>query len=102
MAWRPRLSLALGIAAVGLLVYLVTGHGLHAPPAMEEAMHGSEFAGLCLVLFTLVTPLALVLPRLRPQADSPPLLSSVLAVVPVEGPPVQARASPVWLQRFLR
>jgi hypothetical protein len=94
---RPR-SCALAALATAFVIYLVAGHAYHPGQTMDKAAMG---AGICIVL---VTGAAVAL--LRP----PPPRAARLELERVEAPstpppplppPARARASPVWLQRFL-
>lgn len=93
------------LAAVVVVVYLCIGHGLSGSSMgmhdMNSVGHG---IGICLVLVSLVAVLALKLlrsseswtsnwaPFALPAFPSPPSLPSRAG----------ARASPIWLQRFLQ
>ena len=87
---------ALGVAFVA---YLVAGHALHPGQTMDEAAMGS---GICIVLVTVLAGVALV----RPPRPAVPFARLVRATPAssrryVWAPMPRARASPVWLQRFL-
>lgn len=85
---------------VSLLLFLGLGHGLaHESNSAHDTAAG--LAGVCLVLFTLLAPLALVPARgaLVLPAGAPRFVPALVAGPP---PDVRARASPAWLQRFLR
>jgi hypothetical protein len=82
--------------------YVSVGHGLHAPNAGMKSMHGE---GICLVIFALAAAVALRLAVKRSPPPSPPGFAQLLqppASVPARPLSAGARASPVWLQRFLR
>lgn len=80
-------------------VYLVVGHSHHPGQSMEEAAMG---AGICIVLAT-VAAVALLPTVPRParlvQVTSAPTPHVRAVTRRVHD---RARASPVWLQRFLR
>jgi hypothetical protein len=89
------------VAALGVafLAYLVAGHALHPGQRMDEAAMGS---GICIVLVTVLAGVVLV----RPPRPAAPFVRLVRATpVPscrgLWAPMPRARASPVWLQRFL-
>jgi hypothetical protein len=94
---RPHRSLIAALAAASL-VYLVAGHAHHPGQSMEEA---AVRAGICIVLVTFVAAVAALVGRAavgvcrtgrdRSGATGPAMPSNR----------ARARASPVWLQRFL-
>jgi hypothetical protein len=91
----------LGAAAVcAIALYGAVGHAVGLTGDMEDAMGGHGVAGLCLVLFTLLAPLAA---SACPRGRLPVVLRTGVparqAVLPATAP--AARASPAWLQRFL-
>ncbi len=90
--------LALALAC-GLLLFSGVGHGLHDD--MQDA-RGTVAAGVgvCIVLFTLLLPLAVLPPASRRAVFLARVSSPVRAVLRLEPAPA-ARASPSWLQRFL-
>jgi hypothetical protein len=93
----PRRALIAALAAA-FLVYLVAGHAHHPGQSMEEAAMG---AGICIVLVTFVAAVT-ALVRPRPSAFVAPLLVALGGHAPaVPADAADARASPVWLQRFL-
>ena len=84
--------------AAAFLVYLLAGHAYHPGQAMEEAAMG---AGICIVLVTFVAAVA-ALVRPRPLPFVAPVVSAPARPAPAVAPDgAHARASPVWLQRFL-
>lgn len=89
------------VAALGaaFLLYLVAGHAFHPGQTMDEAAMG---AGICIVLVTVLVGVALV----RPPRPAAPFVRLVRTTPAPSCPGVSARmpgarASPVWLQRFL-
>jgi hypothetical protein len=100
---KPRLlrSAVLVLTALAFASYVSLGHGLHAPNDGMKSMHGE---GICLVIFALAAAIAL---KRAVKQLPPPLATVLLLVVPPAHIPARplllgARASPIWLQRFLR
>ena len=79
-------------------LYLVAGHGFHAGQTIEDAAMGS---GICIVLVAVAGAAALTYPPparpLTAAAASPRAAARRRSLAPQPS----ARASPVWLQRFL-
>jgi hypothetical protein len=84
---------------VAFLLYLVAGHGFHPGQTMDEAAVG---AGICIVLVTVLAAATLARPACL-TAPFAALVGTTLAPSrrSVHAPNPRARASPVWLQRFL-
>lgn len=84
---------------VAFLIYLIAGHGFHPGQTMDEAAMG---AGICIVLVTVLAAVTLARPA-RPAAPFAPLVGTTPAPLrhSVGAPMPRARASPMWLQRFL-
>ena len=87
------------VAAVAL--YVSIGHAFHRANMADDAtMHG---AGICLVLFTLAAAAGLI-QRPRPLPAGVPAVGAPdvpATEAPAAAPRAIARASPVWLRRFL-
>ena len=82
----------------GLLVFAGIGHGLHDSMGDDGAVAAG--VGVCLVLFTLLAPLA-ALPPMHRRTAVPARSRAQVRVVASPAPAPIARASPSWLQRFL-
>jgi len=91
-----------GIVTVcALALYGAVGHAAGTSSGMEAGMAEHGVAGFCLVVFTLLAPLALPA-RARPVAPAPPARRAARPTLAAASAPVaRARASPAWLQRFL-
>jgi hypothetical protein len=93
---------ALALTALVLVSYLAVGHGFHAASSAGMAMDDES---ICLVLVILGT--AAVAVAVRPRLSPPRLPLAVVLPLPAPAAaglraPRGARASPRWLQRFLR
>jgi hypothetical protein len=97
-----RLRLLGAIAVAALAAYFTIGHAAHTSAAMDagKALHGT---GICLVLLALSA--AVILPRLRRLRLRPAQRPTLFVAPALDWSPsphqAVARASPVWLQRFL-
>lgn len=98
---RLRPALAAGAVALSLLLFVLLGHALHGAAHDRHDAAGAAATGLCLVLFTLLAPLAALRSPEGPPA-APPFALARPVGLPARRPQARARASPVWLQRFLR
>ena len=100
---RQRLRLALVVAALvcTVLLFFLLGHGLHVAGPADHDAAAASLTGVCLALLALIAPLAALLRPVGPVAavGLPPVRPAWLAARP---PAIGARASPSWLQRFLR
>lgn len=108
---RSRRCLSAATLVVALVasvcVFVGFSHGLLHEP-MPEGHYGpaQEAAAVCLVLFTVLTPLALAVARVArrfSQSFRAPARGGIVLEVAGPHPPDGdgARASPAWLQRFL-
>jgi hypothetical protein len=94
----PRVRGFVLAAPVGALVcYLAIGHAVHRP-VDTAGMHG---VGICVVVFAAATLVALPPAPPRPAYPAPAAVAD--PTFTLLRPPRQsfARASPIWLQRFL-
>ena len=90
------------LVALAVVFYFCVGHALHQGMRGMDGTQGMHGLGVCLVLVLGTVVVLRLKPRRRATLPSP--IALVLSLQPAPVPAAsrpQARASPMWLHRFL-
>ena len=83
---------------LGMALFLGLGHVVGHAVEHDAAM---GMAGICLVLFTILVPLALAVAAIPNGPIAAAISERSQTLAPPSPPDPRARASPAWLERFL-